>query len=636
MSRIGTLGANTAYVDRILDIQNRMNDKQIQMSSNVVSEHYSGIAAQANTVLNFETESAAATQFISGNNTVDLRLQNASKTMDSVKASLTTFNKNLTTFFQGDTTNQAKVEQIQTFAMQTMLDLQSYLSLNVNGQYVFSGGRVDSEPVNLPASTLAGFQAIYDGSNTTWPTSRAAQLLQTTVTRQDSSKLTFTPATGTIRAASAASLTPLATGTVVAVSNSVSNNQSYQVHSHAATNVAGAALGEGTTATATTISYGTTPTNLTSGVDTGALTFAFKANGNMTITPATANSLSNLTAGVTFTINGSTSWDGAYKVVGNVNGVVEIATDTDQAKSEVSTQTAAAAPVAITLNGVANPLTVGSTVTMTATPSAASNMTLVTIAGAAGDFAGFAALGGDTLKIGGSADHNGTFTTVSATGNSVTFAINSDALRVSKFLPQTGRNDVTLSFDGAIGTPAKTVTNAAYGTLTFSPVGTTGERITASGGVTSFQDGLGNPYPAVGKVVTLTSTSGVNDAVYKITANTGTYIEVESIPTMAAETVATADIGVSSWYKGDTLQVRHRVDQDRQVDVGVYASDTAFEKAFRALGLIAQGSYGTAGGLDQNQLRINQAMYLLNDSLQSPAAGTPPFGTELRGDITSV
>ncbi|MBV5325408.1 MAG: hypothetical protein J0626_09145, partial [Rhodospirillaceae bacterium] len=79
--------------------------------------------------------------------------------------------------------------------------------------------------------------------------------LQTTVSRQDSAKLTFTPATGTVSAASANGLTPLATGALVAVTNSVSNNQTYQVRSHAAMNIAGAALAEGTTATATTISY---------------------------------------------------------------------------------------------------------------------------------------------------------------------------------------------------------------------------------------------------------------------------------------------------------------------------------------------------------------------------------------------
>ena len=644
MTRIGTLGANTAYVDRILDIQSQINDNQLQLSSTVKSPTYAGIASDANSLLNYQTEAAAATQFVKGNNFISGTLNAASTTLDSISASLTNFKNSLDTFFSGNTTNQSNVEQIQNFAYQTMVDIQSYLSANINGQYIFSGGRVNTEPVDLPASTLSGFQAIYDGSNKTWPTSRAAQLLQTSVTRQDTTSLTFSPATGVISAASAASLTPLATGAVVTVSNSVSNNQDYQVRSHAAMNVGGTPLAEtnGLGSGSPTISYGSVPTTILPGAS-GDLNFAFAPDGNMKITPTVANSMAAMTAGTKFTINGSTggAYDGAYKVVSNLNGVVEIATDTDQAKSESITQVAAASPLSLSRNyGAAGALTPG-TVTMTATPSAATGKTSVTITSAgANDLNTYAV--GDTITIGGSADHNGTFTVTAATANSVTFDINSDALRVSKFLPQSGRSDVTVSFGGSTGTTASTVTAAAnaaspgYGTLSFSPSGTTGERITGSNGPTSFQDNSGNPYPPVGQVITLTSTSGVNDGVYTVTANNGGNIEVQSVQMTAEAGVTTADLNVSSWYKGDSLQIQHRVDQDRQVDVGIYASDTAFEKAFRALGLIAEGTYGTAGGLDQNQSRINQAMYLINDAIKSPAEGTPPFGTELRGDVTAV
>lgn len=650
MTRIGTLGANTTYVNQILDLQSQINQSQLQMSSQLKAQTYSGIAADANTLLNYQTEAEATQQFITGNQIASTTLNAASTTIDSISASLKNFQTSLNTFFSGNTTSQANVENIQTAAFSTMVDMQSYLAANINGQYVFSGGRVNTEPVDLPAGTLAGFQAIYDGSNKTWPTSRTAQLLQTTVSRQASTSLSFVPASGIITSASAAALTPLATGAVVTVSNSVANNQDYQVHSHAAMNVGGTALAEGTSASLTsTISYGSTPTNLTTAAGapgTGPLTFAFAPDGNMTISPTNANAMAAMTAGTTFTLNGTTgnAWDGAYKVVSNLNNVVEIATDTNQALSESVAQTAAAAPLSMsfTAAGVttALPLTTG-TVTMTATPSAAAGNTSVTVTGAgAADFAAVAV--GNTVTIGGSADHNGTFTVTAKTANSVTFTINSDALRVSKFLPQTGRADVTVSFGGSTGIPANTVTAAAnttspgYGTLTFSPVGTTGERITGSNGATSFKDNSGNPYPAVGAVIHLTSTSGVNDGVYTVTANNGGNIEVQSVQITAEAGTTTADLSVSSWYKGDSLQIQHRADQNDQVDVGIYASDTAFEKAFRALGLIAEGTYGTAGGLDQNQSRINQAMYLLSDSLSSPAEGTPPFGPEQRGDVTAL
>ncbi|RAU22893.1 hypothetical protein CU669_05790 [Paramagnetospirillum kuznetsovii] len=647
MTRIGTLGANTAYVDRILDIQSRMNDGQLQVSTGLKSQTYAGIATDANSLLNFETEKASAQQFIKGNTSVGTKLSAAASSLTGIQKSLKTFQNQLSSFYSGNTTDRKNVEQIQGFAYQAMLDIQSYLGANVNGQYLFAGGRVSQDPVQLPASTLSGFQAIYNGSTVQWPTSRSAQLLSTTMTSSDTTQLIVNSATGTIRAADADSLSQLATGARFSITNSVSNNTTYQVRAHAAMNVGGTALAEGTSAVgAATISYGSTPTNLsTAAGGTGALTFAFAANGNMTMTPANANTLSPMTAGTKFTINGSTgnAWDGAYKVVSNLNGVVEFATDTDQGKTESLTQTATTSPLSLSLNyGAATSLTTGA-VSMTAVPSTATGKTTITVTTTgATDFAAYSV--GDTITIGGSGGHNGTFTVsaVGAGGSSVSFVENSDAVRVSQFVPQTGRSDVAIKFQVGPGATNDQITagsgtsaNTGYGTLTFSPTGTTGERITGSAGATSFVTGGGALYPAVGQVIQLSSTSGVNDGSYTVTANTGSYIEVQSIlPT--SETVSTAKIDASSWYKGDTLQVQHRIDDDRQVNVGIYASDTAFEKAFRALGLIAQGAFGTAGGLDQNQQRITQAKYLLNDAIESPAAGTPPFGTEMRGDINSV
>ncbi len=54
------------------------------------------------------------------------------------------------------------------------------------------------------------------------------------------------------------------------------------------------------------------------------------------------------------------------------------------------------------------------------------------------------------------------------------------------------------------------------------------------------------------------------------------------------------------------------------------------------MGLIAQGTFGAEGGLDQNSQRIDEAMYLLNSALNRVVAGTPPFGPEASGNIEDV
>ncbi|OAN46637.1 hypothetical protein A6A04_05865 [Paramagnetospirillum marisnigri] len=647
MTRIGTLGANTAYVNRILDIQVQMQKDQYQFTEKIKSQYYSGIATETNSLLNFENEKATVDQFLTSNTSAKTKLDTIDISLTGIEKSLKNFRDQFSNFYSGNTTDQKRVEQIQEFAFQTMQAIQTYLGESNNGEYLFAGGRVTTDPVQLGATTLTQFQTTYDGSTRTWPTTRAAQLLDSFVGRADTTKLYFNATSGTIQAADADSLAPLASTASISITNSVSNNQTFQIRSHAAMNVGGSAMAEtnGAGSGSPTISYGATPTQILPAA-TGDLNFAFAANGNLKITPTTANSLSALSAGSTFTINGSTgnAWDGAFKVVSNTNGVVEIATDTTKAKSESILQTGATAPLSLSRNyGAATSLTTG-TVTFTATPQATppalTGSTLVTVTSAGNDLGAYSA--GDTISIGGSSYHNGTFTVASASATTVSFYVNTDALRVSQFIPQSGRNDVTIDFDVGPGETndqliagGGTSGNTGYGTLTFSPTGTTGERITASGGATSFLDGSGNPYPAVGQVIHLSSSTGVNDGTYKITANNGNYIEVEST-LLTTESVSTADIEASSWYKGDTMQIQHRVDNDRQVDMGVYASDPAFEKAFRALGLIAQGKFGTAGGLDQNQGRISQARYLITDSLESPAAGTPPFGAELRGDISMV
>ncbi|HYN39592.1 MAG TPA: hypothetical protein VES39_10100, partial [Rhodospirillales bacterium] len=90
----------------------------------------------------------------------------------------------------------------------------------------------------------------------------------------------------------------------------------------------------------------------------------------------------------------------------------------------------------------------------------------------------------------------------------------------------------------------------------------------------------------------------------------------------------TASITIGTWYRGDTRTQTHRVDEDRAFTLDINGIDPAFEKAIRALGIIAQGVSGEPGGLDENLERIDQALFLLNDVIDGDSDATPPFGTE--------
>jgi hypothetical protein len=117
------------------------------------------------------------------------------------------------------------------------------------------------------------------------------------------------------------------------------------------------------------------------------------------------------------------------------------------------------------------------------------------------------------------------------------------------------------------------------------------------------------------------------------TFDPSTSLSQVSIEVFAADgTVASSQ----SYYGGDDFIMSHRVDESRTIDWDVNAGHPAFEKAIRAMSILAQGGFGSEGGLDQNQERIANALYMLNDALESPADGTPPYGAELHGDLNEI
>ena len=152
----------------------------------------------------------------------------------------------------------------------------------------------------------------------------------------------------------------------------------------------------------------------------------------------------------------------------------------------------------------------------------------------------------------------------------------------------------------------------------------------------------------VGSTITIANSAGGNDGTYTVVSTNGSnQITISGAMSVGASTIniantvnngadATATIAVSSYYEGDTATQQHRVSENRDFDIDLNAIDPAFEKAIRAMGLIAQGAFGTAGGLDQNTGRLDQAIYLTTSALELNAVGTAPFGTESTGNLRQV
>ncbi len=92
----------------------------------------------------------------------------------------------------------------------------------------------------------------------------------------------------------------------------------------------------------------------------------------------------------------------------------------------------------------------------------------------------------------------------------------------------------------------------------------------------------------------------------------------------------------TDYYEGDEILSQHRLEEGRTIDTLYTAIDPAFEKAIRAASILAQGEFGTQGGLDQNWDRMEDAIYLLEETVGIDHTSAPPFGTEQFGDTQFI
>jgi flagellar hook-associated protein 3 FlgL len=188
---------------------------------------------------------------------------------------------------------------------------------------------------------------------------------------------------------------------------------------------------------------------------------------------------------------------------------------------------------------------------------------------------------------------------------------------------------------------------AGSGSITYADNDPAADTITLGGGY--FRDLDGNNLPAGTQITFAGTTGGLNDNTYTIASvssdgRTATLIPSDAVddttPTQTAGTISVGGtvgtISATSYYKGDTSTQTHRASESRSFEFNITGIDPAFEKAIRGMFLILQGETGTEGGLDQNQNRISEGLYLLDDALDRTNNQPPPFGAELDSNIEEM
>jgi flagellin-like hook-associated protein FlgL len=532
LPRISTIGSDLFNLNQVMQVKQGLDTLSEQVTSGEKSQDYAGLASVASQVINYENEDASTNNYLTNNTIVNTQMSAMASAYSSMKTTMNQFQQKVESFISSGYTDAQDIQNLQDFAFQSLQNMQYYLNTQVGGQYLFSGSKTDTPPVNLDYATLSDFQAKYDGHTVAYPTTRAADLSQVTTTVQDTGSLTFNDADGTITAANVGQFANIPVGSNVTIAGSANNSGTYTVLANDGTNI--------------TVSHNLT--NLVSATkDTGAsLVFPLgaAAPGATTIQDATG-------AGLTF--NGSTISD-----PGNSASWAANMADLKPGASFI-------------ISGAANPaddgtFTVvtnnGTSLTVSPSPTNATNDTSATLS--------FGLIQDSTAGQGLSFDGN----TISDPSNSASWAANMGSLTAGTSFTVAGAsnpaNDGTYTVvanDGTSLTVSKNIpglqdesadiTAAITGTNVSGTItDPTGTGLTFSGGQISDASGLQTAALAeipVNSVITIQSaTNPANDGNWVVTANNNGVLSVAANVVITKSDQTKVNTGVTFTYP-DTM-----------------------------------------------------------------------------------
>ncbi len=235
ITRIASSAANTQMVNYLLRTQADLHEKEVQVASEKKSQTYDGIASDAERLIDVENSRGRLERYNRNNDALDLKLGVTDNILTNVNTLIRDFKKDLETFRNGDMTDRTKVNDIQSSAWRFLRSMQVELNTEVNGQFLFSGGRQNKQPVNFPFDSLASLQSQFDGEAVQYPVTRAAHVnTDMTLTNAQTGNISFidSGATGDIiRATTAGAFNGIAPGTKITVSGSggAGNDKTYTV-----------------------------------------------------------------------------------------------------------------------------------------------------------------------------------------------------------------------------------------------------------------------------------------------------------------------------------------------------------------------------------------------------------------------
>ncbi|MEQ8392306.1 MAG: flagellin [Thalassospira sp.] len=146
VSRVATYTNHTLLSDLAIRNASRVTDLQNQASSGYKSRNYAGIADSTQRLLNLEGEYTRTEQYLRNTTQTKLRLQSMETAVDSM---ITVATQMKTLLIQASSNLQAADVNVRSQATQALEQIANLLNANLDGRYLFSGGRSEEPAVDI-------------------------------------------------------------------------------------------------------------------------------------------------------------------------------------------------------------------------------------------------------------------------------------------------------------------------------------------------------------------------------------------------------------------------------------------------------------------------------------------------------
>lgn len=501
MSRVSTFASNTLLLQQTLRTQQRVFDGQVAISSEKKSQTYEGIFSDSRRLVNVENTNSLLERYITNNQQMDVNLGITDTVVDGISNTLRDFKAELLMFNSGSLKSPEDTTILQNNAFNSLKSIEALLNSDVDGKFLFAGGRGSTQPVSLGLSDLTAYQAKYNGSTVEYPINRDMHLDQLSA-----SKDSVTGLPNWLTFENDAAISAQVTATAGAADGEIL--------------LTGNTLGSAYTLTAATPTMGGTVDNTGSTTNTASSVLTTSQQVDLVTVAGTVEAGDQYTVtldgnAVTYTVNGT---EGG--IAGVRTGILE-AVNADATLSALVTAKAGTADGELILTGVTSGdryTTVMTTPTQGTTTDNTALSTTTTTAN------GLTVSQVDTATLAGSKDDGDQFS-VTINGSTVTYTVTAGDADIDAV-----RNSLVsaVNADATMGTFVTAAVGANSGELTFTAkvpgeTFTTVMAIPTDGGVANTATSVNTTRPDVVKTsqldtVTIAGTVEAGDQ-YTVTVN---------------------------------------------------------------------------------------------------------------------